>query len=197
VGSENEVQGKGRGSSLFQLAPALIGLLGVLIGAAATSGVTYWLDHGHAKTGERGAERPVLNEILRDYALVKPAAVSRTVRRPPPRRAKLTMLTDAVWRTERERLDRSLSDREWAWVMKYYYDLATYDHDLAHRKSIRVRLHTDTQRLKADAPCALIALNVEKYFDVDHGKYFHDVAQSVDHEKSIDNERCEKRPEEP
>jgi hypothetical protein len=144
-----QVQPRERGLSFFQLAPALIGLLGVLIGAAATSGVTYLGDHRRAKADERGAERLVLAEVLSDNALLRSAA-------PPDR------LADAAWRAERERLARSLSNAEWAWVAKYY-------RDLVQAKS-RIRTLGGIQRLEADESCTLAALNIWSYSDPQHFK---------------------------
>jgi hypothetical protein len=142
-------QPRERGLTLFQLTPALIGLLGVLIGAATTSGVTYLGDHRRAKTEERGAERLVLAEVLSDDALL-PAAASRD------------RLADAAWRAERERLARSLSNDEWAWVAKYYRDLAQAKSRLG-----------GIQRLEADKSCTLAALNVWSYSDSRYVRALH------------------------
>lgn len=62
-------------------------------------------------------------------------------------------LTDAAWRAERERLARSLSDAEWAWVAKYYRDLA----------ETRDGASGGMKRLKHDEPCTLVALNAGSY----------------------------------
>jgi len=131
-------QPRERGSRFFQLAPALVGLLGVLIGAAATSGVTYLVDHNRGKAGEGGAARIVLAEVQwNDVHLLKS----------PDR------LTHVAWLAERERLARSLSDVEWAWVAKYYSDLAEF----------RAGMRSGRRRLDGDKPCTLVALNVWKY----------------------------------
>jgi hypothetical protein len=129
--------------TFFQLAPALIGLLGVLVGAAATSGVTYLDKHTSAKTNERGAERIVLAEVMADNALLK-------------RHAPGVDLADADWSVERERLAGSLSNVEWAWVVTYYGDLA--------RAKSGIRTHDAIDRLKTEESCTLVALNVSQYF---------------------------------
>ena len=107
-----------RGSRLVQLAPALLGLLGVLVGAAVTGGVTYLVSHNSARADERGAERVALVEVLNNHVLLRP-----NQGQPKLLRLREAQLTDAVWNTERERLAHSLSNAEWAWVAKYYRDL--------------------------------------------------------------------------
>jgi hypothetical protein len=133
-----KAESRERGWSFFQLAPALIGLLGVLIGAAATSGVTYLGNHRHDKADERGAERLVLAEVMSDDALMN------------AKRPQTDRLTDAEWRAEREHLARWLSNTEWAWVAKYYRDL-----EKAKSTGPPVPIK--------DRSCTLVALNVGRY----------------------------------
>jgi hypothetical protein len=131
---------EGSGSKLSQLAPALVAFLGVVVGAVLTGGLTYWLDHGRAKNNERGAERIVLAEIQTDDQLVGSHSRSR--------------LSEVAWRAERGELARSLSDAEWAWVARYYRDLAEF----------RARVPGERHRLEHnDKGCALVALNVWLY----------------------------------
>lgn len=143
-----------RGSRVFQLAPALLGLLGVLVGAAVTGGVTYLVSHNTAKAGERGAERLALVEVLNNHVLLRPNQAQ-------PKRLRLreAQLTDAVWNTERERLARSLSNAEWAWVAKYYRDL----------EEARGRVQGAMSRLQDDEGCTLVALNFSYYYSRPQG----------------------------
>jgi hypothetical protein len=67
----SSVQPRERGSGFLQLAPALVGLVGVLVGAAATSGVTDLVAHNRGKAGEQGAERVVLAEVQWNNHLLK------------------------------------------------------------------------------------------------------------------------------
>jgi hypothetical protein len=129
-------QPRERGSRFVQLAPALVGLLGVLVGAAATSGVTYWVDHSHGKAGERGGERIVLAEVQWNDHLKGP-----------------NRLTSAAWGAEQESLAQSLSNVEWAWVAKYYRDLKEFRDGESGARS----------RFELDRTCALVALNVSSY----------------------------------
>jgi hypothetical protein len=147
----SSVQPRERGPRFFQLAPALIGLLGVFIGAVATSGVTYLVAHNRGKASEGGAARIVLAEVEwnDDHLHKRPDRPTddHLHKRPDHR------LTDVAWLAERERLARSLSDVEWAWVAKYYFDLAEF----------RARMPRVRRRLDRDKPCTLIALNVGHY----------------------------------
>ncbi len=128
-------------SGTRSLAPALLGLIGVLVGAAATSGVTYLIEHNHSKGEERGAERIVLAEVQTDDRLL--GTHSRSPR-----------VSEAAWRAERGQLARSLSNVEWAWVAKYYRDLAEF----------RARVPGERHRLEHDdKDCTLVALNVWLY----------------------------------
>lgn len=138
----SEAQPRGRDSRFIQLAPALIGLLGVLVGAAATSGVTWLGDHNHAKADERGAERLVLDEVETNVVML-----GRPVARP--------QLADGDWRAERERLARWLSNAEWAWVARYYRDLA--------RRASGTVVEYRSERFRVDETCAMQALNASSY----------------------------------
>ena len=143
-----------RGWRLFQLAPALLGLLGVLVGAAVTGGVTYLVSHNSAKADERSAERLALVEVLNNHVLLRP-------NQGQPKRLRLreAQLTDAVWNTESERLARSLSNAEWAWVAKYYRDL----------EEARDGVQGGMSRLQDDEDCTLVALNFLSYYSPPKG----------------------------
>jgi len=155
----SSVQPRERGSRFSQLAPALIGLLGVLVGAGATSGVTYLVAHNRGKASEGGAARIVLTEVQwNDNHLNRKH-----------------QLKDGAWHAERERLARSLSNLEWAWVSKYYFDL----------KEFRTGTPDARQRLDRDNPCTLVALNAGHYSRSKH-------VNAADK-----NPTCKKRPDAP
>jgi len=148
----SSVQPREGGSRFFQLVPALVGLLGVLIGAAATSGITWLGDHNRAKADERGAERLVLAEVERNTDLLfnyqisyNPVTHKHLSHRP--------RLSDAAWRAERERLARSLSNGEWAWVATYYRDLADF----------QAQARDAASYIDKDEGCTLVSLNAWLY----------------------------------
>jgi glutamate synthase domain-containing protein 3 len=123
-----------------KLAVAVVGFFAVVVGAGVTGGVTYWIDHDRTKGNERGAERIVLAEIQTDDHLVGNHSRSR--------------LSEAAWRAERQELARSLNNVEWAWVARYYRDLAEF----------RARVPGERHRLEHDdKDCTLIALNAWQY----------------------------------
>ena len=64
-----------------------------------------------------------------------------------------------MWNTERERLARSLSNAEWAWVAKYYRDL----------KEARNGVQGGMSRLQDDEGCTLEALNFLSYYSRPQG----------------------------
>ena len=124
-----------------KLAVAVVGFFAVVIGAIVTGGVTYWIDHDRAKGNERGPSG---------------LSSSRSPDRRPPRRE---LTPDRGCPKSRgapsaQQLARSLNNVEWAWVSRYYRDLAEF----------RARVPGERHRLEHDdKDCTLVALNVWLY----------------------------------
>jgi hypothetical protein len=112
-----------------QLAPALIGLLGVLIGGAITSGITYLGDRNRRHDEQRAAARLVIDEIQGDTGIMgrlgRPYGLLFFINRPPP--------VATAWHDEQGTLAKYLTDDQWDKVATFYLDVERTDAALANR----------------------------------------------------------------
>lgn len=101
---------------LGPIAPALIGLAGVLIGAFVTAGLTYLGDRAHRAADKRTAIRLIANEIRQDTNSLTQVARQRrlTGGRPP---------STGYWLTEASTLARYVSSSQWSLVSGFYTDV--------------------------------------------------------------------------
>jgi hypothetical protein len=116
-----------------------LGLVAVVLAAAVGVFGSWWVFHDRTSGDERGAKRIVLAEVQNDDHLVGTHSKSR--------------LSETAWRADRQELARSLNNVEWAWVERYYRDLA----------AIRTRVPGARQRLENDEGCTVVTLRVWQY----------------------------------
>jgi hypothetical protein len=125
------------------LAPAVSGLLGVLLGVGATSGITYLGDRNHRSADKRAAIRIVALEVRTDQlALLDFLRYGRH-----PTRPRLTM---AAWREERGTLARYLPPSGWRAVANFYLKLQAAEPRLTSQRCLPPRRRDDVARLPLD-----------------------------------------------
>jgi hypothetical protein len=117
---------RSRSDDRGQLAPAVIGLLGVLIGGAITSGITYLGDRNRRHDEQRAAARLVIAEILDDtptlFQLGQPGGLIPSHR----------PLAATAWHDEQGTLAKYLSDDQWDKVARFYLYIGRTDAALAN-----------------------------------------------------------------
>lgn len=95
--------------------PGVIGILGVLIGALVTSGITYLGDRNARIADERTAKRLVAAEIRFDTNRAVVVSVNGRLWGKPPRTVE--------WSSQASNLARYLPGDDWAAVSRFYDDL--------------------------------------------------------------------------
>jgi hypothetical protein len=109
--------------------PALIGLLGVLIGALTTSGIAYLGDRHRRSDDRRAAIRVVALEVKTDQlALLDFLRYGRTPKKPP--------LTTTAWSEERGTLAQYLSQDAWRAVANFYLVLQAAEPALTSQRCL-------------------------------------------------------------
>jgi hypothetical protein len=129
---------------LNTIAPALIGLVGVLIGALVTAGVTYLGDRSHRAADKRTAVRLIANEIRQDTNSLTQVARRATLTggRPPS--------TD-YWLAEASTLARYVSSNQWGLVSAFYTDVLNISPSIPNRRGESVS--NATRKYAATVAC--------------------------------------------
>jgi hypothetical protein len=121
---DSETQGaKPTRNRLYGLMPALIGFLGVLIGALITGGIAYLGDRAHRIADKRTARRLIATEIRFDTNRLVLVSVYGKVIGAPPRTVQ--------WESQASTLARYISNGEWSPVSTFYNDLLNIEPSLS------------------------------------------------------------------
>jgi hypothetical protein len=103
--------------------PALIGLVGVLIGALTTAGITYLGDRAHRMADKRTAKRLIANEIRLDTQRLVLVSVLGRLPGARPRAVQ--------WESQAPTLARYVTENEWSTVSAFYDDLLNLQDSLS------------------------------------------------------------------
>jgi hypothetical protein len=133
--------GRNDARTLPWLAPALLSLVGVLVGGAITVGATYWTESRREADDLRVAKRLVAEEV----AAIRPGLVL-VVTQPRARWKNISaadLLATGAWTQNREILARELSTGEWRGLAGFYHRVAI----------IRRQLGPGGRAIDRDLPC--------------------------------------------
>jgi hypothetical protein len=104
----------------LSLLPAIIGLVGVLIGSFLTAGFAYLGTRNDREADERAAIRLVSTEIATDQIALRTMAFRGRLLRTDPQ------LATEVWMEKKSELARTLDETRWNEVSSFYYELTLW-----------------------------------------------------------------------
>ena len=124
--------------------PAMVGLLGVLVGTLATAYVTWRGDNAHRKADKREAIRLISNEIRQDTnSLTQIARTGKLTGGRPPQ--------TVYWNSEAGTLARAITSEDWRDVSNFYDDVLNIQPSIAAGKGGETRSYAKTVACEGNA----------------------------------------------